>query len=103
MNMNNLNNLDDLIINQGYMSQRTKSPNRVNPNMLPNQFYNNEQYHNINHNTNKLNSNRDMSPNKMIAKNKPLLGNNNPITTNRLQPTNINNFENNYQIQAPFI
>lgn len=65
-----LNNLDDLIINQGYMSERTKSPRK----MTPHQFYEN----NVNEmQINKINSGRDMSPNnKIVAKNKPLLNNN---------------------------
>ena len=28
LRINNFNNLDDLVINQGYMSERTKSPHR---------------------------------------------------------------------------
>ena len=71
-----LNNLDDLIINQGYMSQRTKSPRRMNQQ----QFFQNEMMYNNGvkpTNINKINSGRDMSPNKIVAKNKPLVSNNN--------------------------
>ena len=39
LRINNMNNLDDLIMNQGYMSERTKSPRRVNQNMAPNPYF----------------------------------------------------------------
>jgi hypothetical protein len=44
-------------------------------------------------NVNKLNSNRDMSPNKLINKNKPLLMNTSNVPTNRIPMVN-NNFPN---------
>ncbi len=36
-NMSNMNNIDEFISNQGFMSERTKSPRRIMPNM--NQFF----------------------------------------------------------------
>ena len=97
LRINNMNNLDDLIMNQGYMSERTKSPRRPNPNVGQNRFFQaNDPYQKIN----KLNSNRDMSPNKMVAKNKPLLSNNMTINS-RVPPIANNNFNVNHQ--APFI
>ncbi len=50
-------------------------------------------------NMNKLNSNRDMSPNKMVAKNKPLLAGNNGRAKHQ-QPINYGN--GNYKSQMPF-
>ena len=95
-NINNMNNVDEFISNQGFMSERTKSPRRVIPNIAPNQYFEaNEQYPNVN----RINSNRDMSPNKIIAKNKPLLANN--VVNNRRIPPVQNNFHGSYQ--APFV
>ena len=97
LRINNMNNLDDLIMNQGYMSERTKSPRRINPNFPQNPVYEpNDPYQNVN----KLNSNRDMSPNKIIAKNKPLLANNLP-SNSRIPPIVNNNF--NFNHQVPFV
>lgn len=90
-NMGNMNNIDEFISNQGFMSERTKSPRRIMPNTVQNHFLEaNDQYQNVN----RINSNRDMSPNKMITKNRPLLANN-VINNGRIPPIQ-NNFQNNY-------
>lgn len=63
------NNLDELIQNQGYMSERTKSPQRIQPPQPYENKYelypaasssNNQQQQYQNQITNKLNSARDM-------------------------------------------